>query len=110
MNPIICPKCKSIVPSGSKFCPQCGNPLVDISNQSLSLGKQIGIYSVCLLAPPFGLIYTFKYAGKANPQLRNIGIAALILTGFSIAFTAWSAIGTYHYMQNLLQTYVGTSY
>ena len=110
MQPTTCPKCKSFIPVGSKFCPQCGNPLVDTSNQPLSAGRQIWIYTVSLLAPPFGLIYTFKYVGKENQQLRNIGIFALILTAVSLAFTVWSAIGTYNYMQHMIQTYVVTSY
>lgn len=109
MQPIICPKCHSVIPPGSKFCPQCGNPIVD-PNQAISVGRQIWIYAICLLAPPFGIIYTFKFVGKANPQVRRVGWIALILTILATIITVWSAIGLYNSLQQGLQSYVNTSY
>ncbi len=101
---LICPHCQAIAIPGSKFCASCGTPL-PTEPISISLGKQIWIYSVSIFAPPFGLIWFFKYFRSGTPQIKRIGIIALVLTVLSIILTVWTTMAFLSALQQQYSNY-----
>lgn len=86
-----CPSCKELLPPSVYFCPLCGHKIKE-PPPSTTVGKQIGIYVLSIIAPPFGLIPGIKYVLQKDPKTRMIGIVAIILTIISFTLTAWFAI------------------
>jgi hypothetical protein len=60
-----------------------------ITLPSTSAGKQIVIYLVSFLFPPFGLTWGLKYIRIPDPKVKKIGLIAIILTIVSIILTFW---------------------
>lgn len=85
----VCPKCHTPVALQDNFCPHCGNVLL----RHISIGKQIWIYFVSVVMPPFGLVWTFRYIRSSYSQIRWVGIVAAILTGVSLIVTVWLTMG-----------------
>ncbi len=101
---MICPACHASVPAGDLFCPNCGKPL-KAAPLGTTIWKQIGIYSVSLFLPPFGLWYVWKYLRSGDKKAREIGIVALVLTILSIAVTIWTSVALVNsFNQTLNQT------
>ncbi|SRR5258706_5045817 len=100
---MICPACKRTASVLDNFCPNCGKklPKIDIH---ISIAKQIYIYLIALIAPPFGIIYTFRYARNPHAQVRLVGWVALILTFISCAITIWYTVGLVNTVQQDIST------
>ncbi|MFH1820732.1 MAG: hypothetical protein ABH805_02365 [Candidatus Nealsonbacteria bacterium] len=88
LSEIICPACRSRVQAISYFCPNCGKPLRS-KPQSVSLSRQLIIYSVSLFLPLFGFWYAWKYLKQADDKSKKIGWAAIILTTVSVIIAIW---------------------
>jgi len=85
---IKCKECGHEISDEALACPNCGKPQRNKS-LSVSLSRQITVYSISLLLPPFGFWYVWKYLRQRDSKSKKIGIAALILTIISIIFTIW---------------------
>ncbi len=84
--PITCSSCHKIIPlQDAKFCPYCGKALTI----STSAEKQIVVYLVSLLVPPFGFWYVWKYLRQGDRKSKIIGIVAAVLTIIAIATSIW---------------------
>ena|SRR5260221_5495030 len=101
---LVCPNCGNILVPGDLFCPKCGAKIVN-QPQSVGIGKQIYVYFVALFLPPFGLIWTWKYLKASSPQIKRVGIIALILTIVGILLTLWTIGGLVQGMQSQLNSY-----
>lgn len=99
----LCPAChQSILPTDN-FCPHCG---IDIKNfGKVTVGRQIYIYTVSALAPPFGLIWTVKYLLSSSTQKKWIGIVAGVITIASLLLTIWATMGFFNSVQQQLNNY-----
>lgn len=53
------------------------------------MGKQIAVYLVSLLIPPFGFWYVWKYLRQNDRKSKVIGTVSLILTVIAIALSVW---------------------
>ena len=87
---IKCKECGHEISDEALACPNCGKPQKE-KTLSVSLSKQVTVYSVSLFLPPFGLWYAWKYLKDKDGKSRKIGITALVLTIISIIFTVWFA-------------------
>lgn len=85
---IKCKECGHEIFDEVLACPNCGKPQRD-KFPSVSLSRQIIVYSVSLFLPPFGLWHVWKYLRQKDGKSKKIGIAALILTIISIIITIW---------------------
>jgi hypothetical protein len=65
---------------------------------SISIGKQIGLYSLSLLLPPLGLWPGIKYLLQDNPKAKVVGAVAILLTVISLG-------GTIYYMSVFMKMY-----
>ena len=50
------------------------------------------IYLASLLLPPIGLWWGFKYIKQDDPKIRNVGIAAIVLTVIASIITIWITV------------------
>ena len=85
---IKCKECGHEISDEALACPNCGKPQRDKAS-SVSLSRQIFVYSVSLFLPPFGLWYAWKYLKQKDGKSKKIGIAALILSIISIIVAIW---------------------
>ncbi|SRR5258706_14410587 len=106
---MICPACKRTVSALNNFCPNCGKklPKIDIH---ISIAKQIYIYLISLIAPPFGIIYTFRYFRNPHAQVRVVGWVALILTVISCAVTIWYTVNIVNTISQDISKYSSVGY
>src|SRR6266550_1376127 len=88
IDSLICPKCQTTNPASNFYCLHCGKKLKE-PPVSTSIGKQILMYSVSFLLPPFGLGWAFSYMRQANPKAKVIGWIILLLTTISLVLTIW---------------------
>lgn len=102
---LVCPKCNNPVAPTDLFCPHCG---VKLGPETISLGRQIYIYTISLLAPPFGLIWTFKYL--MDPKKRFVGIIAGIITIISLILTIQLTMGFFQGVQSQLNSVQNVGY
>jgi len=102
MMQLQCPKCQTILIPGGKFCPNCGYELV--ATQTFSLKKKLWMYTVSILAPPFGLVYFFKYYHSENAEIKKVGLIAGILTMISLILTIWWTFGFFQSIQNQINS------
>ena len=86
--PQTCPKCASAIASANYFCHNCGKQLKD-KPLSTSFFKQITIYAVSFLFPPFGLWPADKYLRQSDSKSKKIGLVAILLTAASILLAVW---------------------
>ncbi len=56
---------------------------------STSISEQTKVYLICLLVPPFGLWYTYKYFKRGDSKGKKIGYATIILTIAAIILITW---------------------
>lgn len=97
----LCPKCQTPNPVSNYYCLQCGKKLKE-PPVSTSIGKQILIYAVSFLLPPFGLGWAFAYMRQKNGKAKVIGWIALLLTIISIALTVWITVAFFNAYTKLL--------
>ncbi len=86
-----CTVCHLPVFTNYFFCPNCGKQIHE-PPLSTTIGKQIGIYALSVLLPPFGLYPAFKYLRQENQKAKIIGVVAIVLTILSIVISIWLAI------------------
>lgn len=101
-----CLSCGKEVSLIDNFCPSCGVKL-EHGIEHIGWGRQMYIYTISLLAPPFGLVWTFRYLKQKNPQVQWVGIIAGILTVISLGLSIWAIFGFIQTSQQLLNTNVG---
>lgn len=92
MEELKCKYCGDALTPAMNFCPHCGKAIKPGSITSIS--EQIKAYLVCLLLPPFGFYYTyrfFKYGGRKGvvPAIMTI-----ILNIGALIFMIWLAQAT----------------
>jgi len=85
---IKCKECGHEISDEALACPNCGKPQKD-KPLSISLSRQVVVYSVSLFLPPLGLWYAWKYLKQKDGKSKKIGITSLILTIISTIFTVW---------------------
>lgn len=83
MEPTVCPYCKNSTQPNFIYCPTCGKNLMEASTP-IPLSKQIGVYALSILLPPLGLWPGIKYLVSKNPNGKQVGIIAIILTAVAI--------------------------
>lgn len=84
-----CPHCKSAIPQGVNFCPNCGH---QIREPKLTTGKKIGLYIFSILVPPFGIIPAIRYLRNSDPSTKKVGTILLVLSILSFAVNLWIGI------------------
>lgn len=100
---LVCSNCGAILAPDDMFCSHCGTK-TNIA-QTIGIGRQIYIYSVSFLLPPFGLVWTWRYLRKGNTQQKRVGIIAGVLTVLSVVFAWWIMAGFLQGVQNQLNSY-----
>jgi len=74
-----CPFCHKKIDIGSKFCPSCGNKIVDM-NLPLSIGQKIKIYILSVILAPLGLYWFFKYFRNDSSDKKQVAFISLLIT------------------------------
>lgn len=85
---ISCAACNVQNPATATFCMQCGASLV-LQSQSVSVGRQVFMYIISALLPPFGLGWAFKYFRLKTSQAKKIAWAIVIITVVSLVLNLW---------------------
>lgn len=88
---LTCPFCRTLVEGTDFFCPICGKKIREKPLSSSSL-TQIGTYLVSFFLPPLGLWPAWKYLRQSDPQRKQIGILAILLTLVGIGVSIVIAI------------------
>ncbi|MFH0864430.1 MAG: zinc ribbon domain-containing protein [Candidatus Gottesmanbacteria bacterium] len=94
---LTCPKCQNSIDITDFFCGVCGYKLKE-ELLSTSFLKQLSIYLISFLLPPFGLIPALKYLRQDESQAKWVGIIAIILTLISAIISIWL-------LQNFMDTF-----
>lgn len=84
-----CKYCYASISGYFYFCPNCGRML----REKTTISRQIVVYFVSLFAPPFGLIYAWRFLRQEGSKSKIIGVVALVLTMISIAAVFWIFAG-----------------
>ncbi len=79
----LCSHCGKPITPEEFYCPSCGKQLKE-KPPSTSVGRQIFIYLLSILIPPWGLYPASKYLKQDDPTSKSIGAFALFLTVISI--------------------------
>lgn len=82
----LCPHCKFPIQDTFFFCPNCGHEIKKSPNL-ISVPKQIVLYLVAFLLPPFGLIPGLKYLMSPESKVKMVGGVMVGLTVISIIIT-----------------------
>lgn len=108
MEQNICRYCHAPIVESEYFCPNCGKKLKD-KPVSTSVAKQIFVYLVSALLPPFGLVWVWQYIRQKDDtkKSRNIGIAIIVITVISLALNLWWAVGIYNSFLGALNSSYG---
>jgi len=89
-KPKVCPLCKYVVSSNWYFCPNCSKKL-KMKPLSTSIWRQIGVYLVSIIFPPFGIFPAINYFRQPSWKARTVGILCVLFTILSIWVTIWYA-------------------
>jgi hypothetical protein len=89
--PLVCPSCQYPVLATYFFCPNCGKKLKE-RPLSTSLWKQVGVYVMSILLPPFGLIPAIRYLSQPDTKSKMVGVVALLLTAVATFVTVYYTI------------------
>jgi len=100
---LLCPSCKSPIVETYFYCPKCGK-LLHEPPVSISIAKQIGIYSLSFLLPPFGLMPGLHYLRLNDTKAKTVGAIALVLTFVSIAISLYIVIDSMNKYSQILQS------
>lgn len=74
---------------------------------SKTIAKQIGIYLLSALLPPFGLVPGIKYLRQKDDKSKMIGIAALVLTVLSSAVNIWLFFQLFNQLNSTVNSTIG---
>jgi hypothetical protein len=105
----VCPYCKASAPFSANYCSSCGKRLRP-AIPSTSFSKQIIIYLVSFFLAPFGLFYAWKYLNQDDKKSKTIGSVAIALTVLSVAIAAWTIIGLFDWIRQLLNAMTGPDF
>lgn len=100
----ICPYCKAVVEPVFRFCPYCGKPLEEMF-LGIGVGKQIYVYFLSLLLPPYGIIWAMRYMKSPNPQVKTVAWVAIILTILSLGVSVWIILDVVKQVQNAMSKF-----
>lgn len=98
-NIVLCPKCQTPNPAVNNYCPSCGQKIRE-KPLSATLLTQLGLYALSVFLPPLGLWPAFKYLRQEDPQLKRIGIIAVILTVLSVIASIYFAAAVVNQVNN----------
>ncbi len=104
----MCQACGAVNPFGAVFCMQCGKPFRE-TTLSTAVSKQIMMYVVSALVPPFGLGWGIKYARQQDSYAKRIGIAIIVITILSLIVNVWIIAKLYSDYFKLLNSITDTS-
>jgi len=90
LDQLTCRFCHEAISDDDYFCPHCGKKLKD-KPVSTSIGKQIVVYLISLLLPPFGLPWAIRYLRQQDQKSKTIGYVVIALTVISIIVNIWLA-------------------
>src|SRR3972149_5942773 len=82
-----CPKCKFPILENYFFCPNCGKKLKN-GPLPINIEKQIGLYLISFLVPPFGLLPGVRYLLQKDNKRRVVGVVCIVITIISLVLTA----------------------
>jgi ABC-type glycerol-3-phosphate transport system permease component len=85
---LTCPKCQNSIDITDFFCRVCGYNLKG-KPLSTSFFKQLSIYLISFLLPPFGLIPAIKYLRQDESRSKQVGIIAVVITLVSLIISIW---------------------
>lgn len=97
----VCPFCNANISLSSFFCQNCGKKLRE-RPLSTSILRQIFIYLVSMLLPPYGIWYGIKYLKQNNNNAKAIGIVAIVLTLISLMFMVVTTMSLVNTVNQLL--------
>lgn len=83
-----CSVCHQAVKEEYFFCPNCGHNLKE-AVLPISVAKQIGLYALAVILPPWGFYPGVKYMLKNNPHAKRVGLIIILLTTLSMALMLW---------------------
>ncbi len=89
---LTCPSCRALVSEDMVFCPACGITL-RTNPKETSLSRQIIMYTISVLLPPFGFWYGWKFIRQSGKKEKIIGWIAISLTIISIIINVWVMVG-----------------
>lgn len=95
-----CPSCRALVSADMLFCPACGKPLKSNPAET-SVSRQIVVYIISILLPPFGFWYAWKYLRQGDRKSKIIGWVAIVLTIVSIIANVWVMASYFSQFQSL---------
>lgn len=98
-----CPSCKENVSSEYFFCPMCGKKLRE-KPLSTSFGRQLGVYVISFLFPPFGLGSAFNYLRQPRASAKVIGVIAILLTSASLMMISYQMMEVFSMIAPLLNS------
>lgn len=74
-----CPKCHTKVRESDYYCFNCGTNLKP-APPSISASAQMVLYLKCLLIPPFGIVWAYKYLKQPDTNSKLVGVIAIVIT------------------------------
>lgn len=91
----VCPYCHQPILPTYYFCPNCGMKLSE-ANLSITPTTQAWIYIFSIILPMFCYLFIAKWPGwkyykSRDPQVRQVGINAIVLLILSTIITFWLA-------------------
>lgn len=98
----VCPFCNTAVSLSSFFCQNCGKKLRE-RPLSTSILRQIFIYLISILLPPYGIWYGIKYLNQNDNNAKAIGIVAIVLTLISLIFLVITAMSLFNTVNQLFK-------
>lgn len=81
--PKICPQCHIEVRSTDYFCFNCGKALRE-KPKPIGIVSQIILYAGCLLLPPLGFWWGYKYLKQDGEKAKMVGIICIVLTALAL--------------------------
>ena len=83
---VTCPQCHAVNPATNYFCPNCGKKLKNKPIET-TIRKQILIYAVSVLLPPFGLRWAVPLLMQKDTKSKIVGLVSLTLTIVSLVLS-----------------------
>lgn len=101
-----CPFCGVQIEAEDYFCPNCGKKVRE-KPLSTSIGRQLVVYTVSLLLPPFGLVWVPRY-WRISRAGKKIAYVIILLTIISLVISVWVAVDFVHSFDTALQKELNT--
>lgn len=100
---LICKACQNPISETYYFCPYCGKKLKS-PPLSTSIGRQIGVYLLAVLVPPFGLIPGIRYLNQPDDRSKIVGLVTILLTGFTFMACVYYGMVFWQYFNTALNS------